>query len=223
MSDVPAAHRGLLARAPERVLRRGRVRARARRAASKIEQLAEEGERGAALAAQPDRPHRRVPVGLPARHHAGLDRHRLPRRAGDRRPVRASSFGERLSHAVAVAIAFVIAYLIATSAAHHDRRAGAEDLRDHRTPEPIARRGARPLQSFRVVVRPVDLGAQLASRTGCCAARHRRRRAEFEEATRSEDLKMLIAAGVHRRHARPGRGRHAVAASSTCTSRRRAR
>ncbi len=56
---------------------------------SKIEQLAAEGSRGATPHPAPARQHRRIPLRLPGRDHDGLDRDRLPRRAGNRRPGRA--------------------------------------------------------------------------------------------------------------------------------------
>ena len=58
--------------------------------------------------------HHRVPVGLPARHHARLDRHRLPRRAGDRARCSSRRFGGALARRRGRDLRSSIAYLLVT-------------------------------------------------------------------------------------------------------------
>ena len=114
------APRGGRARPPQRLLRRGRVRAGAR-AARPLEELAEEGERGAA---------RRWPSWTTSSStcRPASSASRWPRWASASsasRPSRRSRAAARRQspHGVAVAIASALAYLV-TLAAHHDRRAG---------------------------------------------------------------------------------------------------
>ncbi|CAA9494020.1 MAG: Hemolysins and related proteins containing CBS domains, partial [uncultured Solirubrobacteraceae bacterium] len=123
--DRAPAGRGAGARPDQRVLRRGRVRARAR------PPLAAGGARGGGLAARQARAHppgrpQPVPVGLPVRHHARVAGDRLPRRAGHRRPRRA-----HLRRGPRVARRGDRDRLRDRHrGAHHDRRAGPEDLLD---------------------------------------------------------------------------------------------
>ena len=77
-------------------------------------------------------------------------------------------FGDALSHGAAVAISVAIAYLHRHGAAHHRRRAGAEDLGDRQHAETVARRIARPLQLFARVFQPVHRGCSTAPRTASC-------------------------------------------------------
>ena len=104
------------------------------------------------------------------------------------------AFGGVLSHGVAVALAIALAYLIATSL-HITIGEQVPKIYSIVHPEGTARRTARPLQWFRVGFRPLIWALNSASNAllrvvGVDA------KTEFEEETRSEDLKMLIARGV---------------------------
>ena len=93
-----------------------------------LEAEAQEGKRGARRRRRGDRRPLALPVVLPARDHAHLAGHRLPRRARRGRPRRAAvrrPLARR--HARDLAGHRLRAHHVA---AHHDRRAGAEDLRD---------------------------------------------------------------------------------------------
>ena len=89
-------------------------------------------------------------------------------------------------------------------AAHHVRRAGAEDLRDR------ARRGARrgawprPLAVLPRRLQPADLGAQHGLERDPAPASGVDPRAEFEEVSSSEDLKLIIARSAHGGKLDPG-------------------
>ena len=78
---------------------------------------------------------------MPARHHDGLARHRLPGRARDREPVR-----RRLRHVdLAQRLAGDLAHARLPDhhrSAHHVRRAGAEDLLDRERRDDRVTRGA---------------------------------------------------------------------------------
>ena len=150
----------------------------------------------------------RVPLGLPVRHHAGLAGHRLPGRAGDRRPDRAA-LRRALSHGVAVAIAIAIAYMLDHRAAHHGRRAGPEDLRDRQGRGRGAARGAAARLVQRAACARSSSVLNASVERHPARARHGSRR-EFEEGGTPEELRVLIAAGLHRRPARSGRGRDAA-------------
>jgi CBS domain containing-hemolysin-like protein len=102
--------------------------------------------------------------------------------------------GEVVGHGVAVAIAFAIAFTIATSL-HITTGEQVPKIFAISRPEVVARRIARPLQWFATSLRPFEwaltkLSNGLLKMVGVDA------QAEFEEQTRSEDLKMLIARGV---------------------------
>ena len=169
---------------------------RARR--EKLEAVVAEGGRGAprrADGAAPARQHRRVPVGLPARHHADLDRHRLPGRGRAGAPARGRARRRR----------------VATRSPRRSRSCSPTCWRPARTsrigeqvpkiyaithPEAISRRCARPLHWFRIALKPAIIALNAASNAMLRLLGVRSDSAEFEEATRAEDLKMLIAQGV---------------------------
>jgi CBS domain containing-hemolysin-like protein len=103
-------------------------------------------------------------------------------------------FGDVVGHGVAVAISVAIAYLLVTSA-HITVGEQVPKIFAISHPEGVARRTARPLVLFRTVFKPF---IALLNTTSNAMLRVLGVNPEegFEEATRSEDLKMLIARGV---------------------------
>jgi CBS domain containing-hemolysin-like protein len=103
-------------------------------------------------------------------------------------------FGGVASQGLAVALSVILAYLLVTSA-HITAGEQVPKIYAIRHPEGIARRVARPLTVFRSVFRPF---IALLNATSNAMLRALGVNAEegFEEETRSEDLKMLIARGV---------------------------
>jgi CBS domain containing-hemolysin-like protein len=102
--------------------------------------------------------------------------------------------GEVVGHSVAVAIAFAIAFTIATTL-HITTGEQVPKIYAIARPEGVARRIARPLQWFASSFRPFEWALTRISNAmlrvvGVDA------QSEFEEETRSEDLKMLIARGL---------------------------
>jgi CBS domain containing-hemolysin-like protein len=102
--------------------------------------------------------------------------------------------GDFLGHGAAVAISVIIAYLLVTSL-HITSGEQVPKIYAIRHPEGIARRIARPLVVFHTIFKPFILLLNAASNAilrllGVNAEEG------FEEETRSEDLKMLIARGV---------------------------
>jgi CBS domain containing-hemolysin-like protein len=102
--------------------------------------------------------------------------------------------GDAVGHGVAVALSVAIAYLLVTSA-HITSGEQVPKIYAIRHPEGIARRIARPLVLFRTAFKPF---IWLLNATSNAMLRAVGVNAEegFEEETRSEDLKMLIARGV---------------------------
>jgi CBS domain containing-hemolysin-like protein len=103
-------------------------------------------------------------------------------------------FGDVVGHGVAVAISVAIAYLLVTSA-HITVGEQVPKIYAIRHPEGVARRTARWLVLFRRIFKPFITLLNAASNAmlrvlGVNAEEG------FEEETRSEDLKMLIARGV---------------------------
>jgi magnesium and cobalt exporter, CNNM family len=103
-------------------------------------------------------------------------------------------FGNVGGHGLAVALSVAIAYLLVTSF-HITSGEQVPKIYAIRHPEGIARRIARPLVVFHAIFKPFILLLNAASNAmlrvlGVNAEEG------FEEATRSEDLKMLIARGV---------------------------
>jgi CBS domain containing-hemolysin-like protein len=105
------------------------------------------------------------------------------------------ALGGVVSHAVAAPISFVVAYLLATSA-HITLGEQVPKIYAITHPEVISRRCARPLEWFRIALKPAILGLNATSNGMLRLIGVRADSAEFEEATRAEDLKMLIAQGV---------------------------
>ncbi|HEX8067493.1 MAG TPA: hemolysin family protein [Thermoleophilaceae bacterium] len=102
--------------------------------------------------------------------------------------------GSVISHGVAVPIAFALAFTIATSL-HITVGEQVPKIYAITHADGTVRRVARPLQWFRTGLRPLIWGLNSASNSllrvvGVDA------KTEFEEETRSDDLKMLIARGV---------------------------
>ena len=102
--------------------------------------------------------------------------------------------GEFMSHGVAVVVAVLLAYILVTGA-HITAGEQVPKIYAIRHPEGVARRTARPLVLFRKLFRPFIV---MLNKTSNWMLRALGVNAEegFEEETRSEDLKMLIARGV---------------------------
>jgi CBS domain containing-hemolysin-like protein len=105
------------------------------------------------------------------------------------------ALGGVLSHAIAAPVSFVVAYVLATSA-HITVGEQVPKIYAITHPDTIARATARPLNWFRVALKPMILGLNAASNAMLRLLGVRADSAEFQEATRAEDLKMLIAQGV---------------------------
>jgi CBS domain containing-hemolysin-like protein len=102
--------------------------------------------------------------------------------------------GDVVGHGVAVVIAFAVAFTIAT-ALHITTGEQVPKIFAISRPESVARRIARPLQWFASAFRPFEWALTKLS-NGILRLLGVNAQAEFEEETRSEDLKMLIARGV---------------------------
>ncbi len=102
--------------------------------------------------------------------------------------------GEALPHGVTLAISFAVAYLITTSL-HITLGEQVPKIYAIVHPENIARRIARGLQLFRVVFKPFIVVLNKAS-NGILRLVGVNAEAEFDEASSSDDLKMLIAQSV---------------------------
>jgi CBS domain containing-hemolysin-like protein len=102
--------------------------------------------------------------------------------------------GDFMSHGVAVVVSVALAYILVTSA-HITAGEQVPKIYAIRHPEGVARRTARPLVLFRKLFRPFIV---MLNKTSNWMLRALGVNAEegFEEETRSEDLKMLIARGV---------------------------
>src|SRR4051795_3845833 len=105
------------------------------------------------------------------------------------------ALGSFLSHAVAAPLSFVVAYVLATSA-HITLGEQVPKIYAITHPEAISIRVARPLQWFRVALKPAISALNAASNGMLRVVGVRAESSEFEEVTRAEDLKMLIAQGV---------------------------
>ena len=102
--------------------------------------------------------------------------------------------GDVVGHGVAVAIAFAVAFTIATTL-HITTGEQVPKIFAISRPEAVARRIARPLNWFASAFRPFEWALTRIS-NGLLRVVGVNAQAEFEEQTRSEDLKMLIARGV---------------------------
>jgi CBS domain containing-hemolysin-like protein len=102
--------------------------------------------------------------------------------------------GEVVGHGLAVAIAFALAFTIATTL-HITTGEQVPKIFAISRPEAVARRIARPLHWFAQAFRPFEWALTRIS-NGLLRVVGVDAQAEFEEQTRSEDLKMLIARGV---------------------------
>ena len=105
------------------------------------------------------------------------------------------ALGSVVSHAVAAPFSFVVAYVLATSA-HITIGEQVPKIYAITHPEAITRRCARPLQWFRIGLKPAISALNAASNAMLRLLGVRADSSEFEEVTRAEDLKMLIAQGV---------------------------
>ena len=206
---APAPGRRARAGGRQRLLRGGRVRARALPRSPRSTRWSTEGKRGARLAAnQIDH----------------LDEYLSACQLGITltslgigflgEPAIASLVEQRARrgacpHGVTLAISFAFAYLI-TTALHITVGEQVPKIYAIAHAEDIARRTARLLELFRVAFKPLIVAAQHAPRTRSCGRSASTPKAEFDEASSSEDLKLLIAQSVDRRQARRGRGGHAL-------------
>jgi CBS domain containing-hemolysin-like protein len=102
--------------------------------------------------------------------------------------------GAVAGHGVAVALAIVLSYFLATTA-HITAGEQVPKIYAITHAEGTARRVARPLEWFRIAAKPFIALVNGLSNAMLRAIRVDPR-AEFEEPTRSEDLKMLIAQGM---------------------------
>jgi CBS domain containing-hemolysin-like protein len=103
-------------------------------------------------------------------------------------------FGGVVSHGVAVALAVALAYLLVTSA-HITAGEQVPKIYAITHAEGVARRTARPLVLFRQLFKPF-ISALNSVSNWMLRALGTSAEEGFEEVTRSEDLKMLIARGV---------------------------
>ncbi len=104
-------------------------------------------------------------------------------------------FGDSVPHGVSLAISFALAYLITTSL-HITLGEQVPKIFSIVHPEAVARRVAAPLQFFYVVFRPGVAGLNSVS-NGILRAIGVNPEAELEEASSAEDLKLLIAQSAH--------------------------
>ena len=102
-----------------------------------------------------------------------------------------SLLGESVSHAVSLAIALFFAYLI-TTALHITLGEQVPKIYAIAHPEAVARRAAGLLQGFRVALKPLIWALNSAS-NGILRAIGVDPKAEFEEVSGADDLKMIIA------------------------------
>src|SRR3954449_8838921 len=105
------------------------------------------------------------------------------------------ALGGVVSHAVAAPISFAVAYILATSA-HITVGEQVPKIYAITHPEAISIRVARPLGWFRVALKPAISALNATSNGMLRLLGVRAESSEFEEVTRAEDLKMLIAQGV---------------------------
>src|SRR4051795_6769569 len=105
------------------------------------------------------------------------------------------ALGGFLSHAVAAPLSFIVAYVLATSA-HITVGEQVPKIYAITHPDSIAVRVSRPLSWFRIALKPAISALNAASNGMLRLLGVRADSSEFEEVTRAEDLKMLIAQGV---------------------------
>ena len=129
--------------------------------------------------------------------------------------------GDSVPHGVSLAISLALAYLITTSL-HITIGEQVPKIWAIQTAERAARFVARPLYLFTRVFHPFIVAAQRRVERDPAPDRrpHERRAGGGRDAGGAQGADPAVA---DRRQARPGRGRACSPASSTCTSRRRAR
>ena len=189
---------------------------------SKLEQLAEEGSARRGARGEADRAHQRVPVGVPARHHAGLAR-RSASSASPRSPTcsgRSSASPSRTGRrSRSRSRSPTSSPRRSTSPSASRSRRSTRSSTPRRSRAASRRRAARLL----AVMRPAVRLPQQRSRTGSCALLRTDPSAEFEEGRNAEELKLLIAQSRSTAASSTRARRGCSPASSTSTSRRRAR
>ena len=104
-------------------------------------------------------------------------------------------FGESIPHGVSLAISFALAYFI-TTGLHITLGEQVPKIFSIVHPEAVARRVASPLQFFYLLFRPGVASLNSIS-NGILRAIGVNPQAELEEASSAEDLKMLIAQSAH--------------------------
>jgi CBS domain containing-hemolysin-like protein len=104
-------------------------------------------------------------------------------------------FGDSVPHGVSLAISFALAYLITTSL-HITLGEQVPKIFSIVHPEAVAGRVGRPLQFFYVVFRP-GVAALNSVSNGILRAIGVNPQAQLEEASSAEDLKLLIAQSAH--------------------------
>jgi CBS domain containing-hemolysin-like protein len=104
-------------------------------------------------------------------------------------------FGDSVPHGVSLGISFALAYLITTSL-HITLGEQVPKIFSIVHPEAVARRVASPLQFFYVIFRP-GVAALNSVSNGILRAVGVNPQAELEEASSAEDLKLLIAQSAH--------------------------
>ena len=167
---------------------------------SKLEQLAEEGVPGASHRARGARPDRRVPLGLPARDHDGLDRNRVPGEPAVAELIKPIFGG--LSHGAAVAISVAIAYALVTTL-HVTVGEQTPKLFAISKPERSARFLAGPLHWFRRISAPFTVALTWMS-NGVARLFGVQPGEIDEEQPTSEDLQLLISQSATRGKLDPG-------------------
>jgi CBS domain containing-hemolysin-like protein len=170
---------------------------------SKLEQMRDEGKRGAALALHQidhiDEYLSACQLGI-TMASLGIGFMGEPAIAN----LLEGPLGGPLSHGVAVAIAISVAYLITTSL-HITVGEQVPKIYSIVNAEPTARRTARGLQLFRAVFRPLIYLLNSAS-NAMLRLVGTNARADFDEASSSEDLKLLIARSQSGGKLDPGEG-----------------
>ena len=173
---------------------------------SRIEEEVEEGVKGARLVLTPARRPLALPRGLPARHHADLAGHRLPRRARDRLDLR----GPLRRRASRTGSRWRSRWRSPTSSRPRcTSRSASRSRRSTRSTRPSpSRGGSRGRCSCSRRLQPVHPPAQRRLQRHPAADRHlqdrRVRRGRLARGAQGPDRPV-----ADRRQARPGRGRDA--------------
>ena len=164
---------------------------RSRRA--RLEEMRDEGARGAALALRQLDDDQRVHLGLPDRHHDDLDRHRRPRRARDRRTCSSRALGNVVGPRRGGRDRVAIAYLVITAIHIDRRRDGAEVLRDRARRDRRAPRRAAAAAVSGSLFHPFIVVAERRLDCGSCGCSASIRRGARRRAAAPRSSSALIA------------------------------